>query len=215
VNVSQVVLGFASVASAAIISTAKQLGWETKAQKHGEYASHYGELARLINSERTLALLNDSSFASAGDLIKKVQAELDKIEENAPPVPGFIEKRIGASESLGSAIAGSQPGGTRGFAPANTAYVEMRQSSSPVGAGRAAGDSVARYLRDIAEKQATERAAYSDGAPRPLDSGSPASSEGSPADAGVSVAISGDQAKIRAVAEENGIAQVPNGPEGV
>ncbi len=95
VNISQVALGCASVLSAAIISAAKQLGWESKAHKHGEYACHYGELARLINSERTLAILNDSSFASVGDLIKKVQADLDKIEEGAPPIPGFIEKKLG------------------------------------------------------------------------------------------------------------------------
>ena len=95
VNISQVALGCVSVLSAAIMSLSKQLGWETRARTHAEYASHYGELARLISSERTLSKLNDSSFASVGDLIKKVQADLDKIEENAPPIPGFIEKRLG------------------------------------------------------------------------------------------------------------------------
>lgn len=100
VNVSQVVLGCASVMSAAIISTSKQLGWDSKAHKHAEYAAQYGELARMINSERTLAVLNDSSFASAGDLIKKIQADLDRIEESAPAVPGFIERKLG-ERSLG------------------------------------------------------------------------------------------------------------------
>jgi hypothetical protein len=99
VNISQVALGCASVVSAAIVSAAKQLGWESKAHKHGEYACHYGELARLINTERTLAILNDSSFASVGDLIKKVQADLDKIEEGAPPIPGFIAKKLGEKAS--------------------------------------------------------------------------------------------------------------------
>lgn len=186
VNVSQVALGFASVVSAAIISASKQLGWETKAHQHGEYASHYGELARLINSERTLAIMNDSTFASVGDLIKKVQAELDKIEESAPPVPGFIEKRIGERTPPGSSAASAAA------AAAGLGYVEMRQSKSPVGAGRDAGDSVARYLREIAGKQDTPspkrvRCALGDHVTLGADgggSGSPASSEDSPAASG-------------------------------
>jgi hypothetical protein len=95
VNISQVALGCVGVASAAIMSLSKQLGWETRAHAHAEYASHYGELARLISSERTLSKLNDSSFASVGDLIKKVSADLDHIEDGAPPIPGFVEKRLG------------------------------------------------------------------------------------------------------------------------
>ena len=56
---------------------------------------HYAELARMINSERTLARIADSGFASIGDLIKKVLAELDRFEETAPAVPGFIEAKLG------------------------------------------------------------------------------------------------------------------------
>ena len=96
INGSQVALGCVSVASAAIMSVSKQLGWDSRAHTHAEYAGHYSELARLITSERALARLNDSTFASVGELIKKVQAELDRIEDGAPPIPGFIEKRLGA-----------------------------------------------------------------------------------------------------------------------
>ena len=63
---------------------------------HAEYAGHYSELARLITSERALDRLNDSTFASVGELIMKVQAELDHIENGSPPIPDFIEKRLGA-----------------------------------------------------------------------------------------------------------------------
>ena len=94
-NGCQVLLGCASVASAAIMSVSKQLGWDSRASTHAEYAGHYSELARLITSERALARLNDSTFASVGELIKKVQAELDRIEDGAPPIPEFIEKRLG------------------------------------------------------------------------------------------------------------------------
>ena len=95
INGSQVALGAVSVASAAIMSVSKQLGWDSRAHTHAEYAGHYSELARLITSERALARLNDSTFASVGELIKKVQAELDRIEDGAPPIPEFIEKRLG------------------------------------------------------------------------------------------------------------------------
>ncbi len=74
----------------------KQLGWDSRAHMHAEYAGHYSELARLITSERVLARLNDLTFASIGELIKKVQEELYRIEDGAPPIPGFIEKRLGA-----------------------------------------------------------------------------------------------------------------------
>ena len=94
INGSQIALGIVSVFSAAIMSLSKQLGWESRAHTHAEYAGHYSELARLISSERALARLNDSSFASVGDLIKKVSAELDRIEDNAPSIPSLIEKRF-------------------------------------------------------------------------------------------------------------------------
>ncbi len=95
-NGCQVALGCASVAYAAIVSVSKQLGWDSRANTHAEYAEHYCELARLITSERALARLNDSTFGSVGELIKKVQADLDRIEDGAPPIPDFIEKRLGA-----------------------------------------------------------------------------------------------------------------------
>ncbi len=94
-NISQVALGCIGIVSAAIISAAKQLQWEAKALLHGETAMRYGELARMINRERTLARIVDSGFASVGDLIKKVQAEYDRFEESAPAVPGFIEAKLG------------------------------------------------------------------------------------------------------------------------
>ena len=94
-NISQVALGFVSVGSAALISVSKQFGWEAKAFLHAEYAANYAELARLISSERTLSRLNDSSFSTPGDLIKRVHAELDRFEASAPPIPAFIEARLG------------------------------------------------------------------------------------------------------------------------
>jgi hypothetical protein len=90
VNKSQVAVGCVSTLSAAIIYVSKQLGWETRAHTYAVYASHYGELARLISSEPTLSKVNDSLFASVGDLIKNVSAELDRIKDGATPIPEFM-----------------------------------------------------------------------------------------------------------------------------
>ena len=49
---------------------------------------------------------------------------LDKIEENAPPIPGFVEKRLCGKTQWSSS--GSSFG-----------YAEMRQSTSPIGGARA------------------------------------------------------------------------------
>jgi hypothetical protein len=95
INGSQVALGCVSVDSAAIMSVSKQLGWDSRAHTHAEYAGHYSELARLITSERALARLHYSTSASIRELVKKVQAELDRIENGAPLIPEFIEKRLG------------------------------------------------------------------------------------------------------------------------
>jgi hypothetical protein len=93
---NQVALGCVCVASAANMTVSKQLGWDSRAQTHAEYAGHYSELARLIPSERALARLNDSTFASIGELIKKAQMELGRMEDGALPIPDCIEKRLGA-----------------------------------------------------------------------------------------------------------------------
>ncbi len=60
---------------------------------------HYDELARMINSKRTLARIANSGFACIGDLINKVQTELGRFEESAPAVPGFLEAKLGTAPS--------------------------------------------------------------------------------------------------------------------
>jgi hypothetical protein len=95
-SISQDALGLIGIVSASIISAAKQLLWEIKALLHGETAMHHAEMARNRNTERTLARISDSGFSSIGDPIKKVQAELDRFEESAPSIPGFVEATLGS-----------------------------------------------------------------------------------------------------------------------
>ena len=92
VNVGQVVLGVTGLLSAGIMSLSKQLGWETKHQLHEEYAARYGEISRMISTEVTLTRLQDSSFASMAEFIKTVSAEINRVEDHAPPIPGFLVK---------------------------------------------------------------------------------------------------------------------------
>ena len=95
INVGQVVPGSTSIVSAGIISICNQLGWPQKHQLHEEYSARYGDVCRMINSEEILMTLNDSTYASRGDFIRTVKAELDRIEDHAPPIPGFLEEKLG------------------------------------------------------------------------------------------------------------------------
>lgn len=95
VNFAQIVLGACGVVSAGIMSTSKHMAWDTKASLHEQYAGRYSEIVRMINTEATLERLNDSSFASQAEFIKALQAELDRIEDGAPPIPSCIEEKVG------------------------------------------------------------------------------------------------------------------------
>ena len=92
VNLGQVGLGLTSLVSAGIVSLSKQLGWETKHQQHEEFSARYGEISRMISTEVTLTRLQDSTFASMADFIKVVSAEINRVEDHAPPIPGFLVK---------------------------------------------------------------------------------------------------------------------------
>ena len=90
VDVGQIVLGATSLVSAGIISCSKQLGWETKHQLHEEYSARYNEVVRMINTECALVRIESPTFASMADFIKEVHNEITRIEDHAPPVPGFL-----------------------------------------------------------------------------------------------------------------------------
>lgn len=94
-NYGQVLLGMTSLISAGLMSTSKHLGWETRTQCHEEYASRYSEIVRMINSEETLIRLNDSSYSSVPAFIRVVKNELDRVEDHEPPIPAFIEAKLG------------------------------------------------------------------------------------------------------------------------
>ncbi len=97
VNIAQICLGAASLASTAIITASRQLEFEkNRLIRHFEHAGKYSEIHRSIRSELVLLRMNDSAFASNTDFMKAIQQEIDRIEESAPSIPSFIELKIGS-----------------------------------------------------------------------------------------------------------------------
>ena len=60
------------------------------------HAGKYSKIHRPIRVELVLLCMNDSAFASNTDFVKAIQHEIDRVEESAPSMPGFIEVKIGA-----------------------------------------------------------------------------------------------------------------------
>ena len=96
VNLSQIVLGLTGLSATVIMTLSKQLELDANAINHAEYALKYSELHRLIRSELVLIHCQDSSYASSTDFLKTCAAELNRIEESAPAIPGHVSKRVGA-----------------------------------------------------------------------------------------------------------------------
>ena len=96
VNISQIVLGLTGLSATVIMTLSKQLELDANAIHHNECASKYNELHRLIRAELVLIHCQDSSYASSTDFLRTCAAELNRIEESAPPVPDHVSKRVGA-----------------------------------------------------------------------------------------------------------------------
>jgi len=96
VNISHVVLRLTGLSASVIMTLSKQLELDANAIHHSEYASKCSELHRQIRAELVLFRMNDSSYASSTDFLKTCEAELNRIEESAPPIPEHISKRVGA-----------------------------------------------------------------------------------------------------------------------
>jgi hypothetical protein len=96
VNVAQICLGAVGLISTGIITVSKQLELEANVIQHLENTVKYSELHRMIRSELVLLKMNDSSYASNTDFLKTCQNELNRIEESAPTIPSFIEKKLGS-----------------------------------------------------------------------------------------------------------------------
>lgn len=89
---ASVVSGCLSLCAGSIVGVANSLGWAEKSAQHNHYAARYGEISRDINTEAMLKRMDDGTFASEAEFIKHISAQLDRIEENAPTIPGVVER---------------------------------------------------------------------------------------------------------------------------
>jgi hypothetical protein len=81
-----------SLLSELVSALSSGLEWPNKAERHDNYASWLGEVVRVINTECTLRHMQNAEYASEGDFIRHMSAEMNRLRENAPNIHGFIEK---------------------------------------------------------------------------------------------------------------------------
>ena len=91
-GVPAIVSGCLSLLSGSVTALNSGVEWPNKAERHDNYASRFGEVVRDINTECTLRRLQDAEYASEGDFIRHMSTEMNRLEENAPNIPGCIEK---------------------------------------------------------------------------------------------------------------------------
>lgn len=101
VNTPAVVSGCLSLLSGSIVGLANTMRWTEKHCLHDEYAARYSEVVRDINTESMLATLDAGGvYANESEFIKHVSSLLDRLEQNAPSIPGAIERRSNQKSML-------------------------------------------------------------------------------------------------------------------
>ena len=89
--------GCLSLLSGAVITASSSLSWQQLHDKHHEYALRYNELVREINAEFSVLATGPAGMDT---LVRRVQAELNSIEESAPVIPTWAERELGETSAL-------------------------------------------------------------------------------------------------------------------
>ena len=90
---AEVTTGSLSIFAGGLLAVSRSLGFERKAELHNEYSTRYAELVRDIHTEAALRAMGNGRYISDAESIKVLQCELDKLDDKAPHIPGFIEQR--------------------------------------------------------------------------------------------------------------------------
>ena len=90
---AEVTTGSLSIFAGGLLAVSRSLGFERKAELHNEYSTRYAELVRDIHTEAALRAMGNGRYISDAESIKVLQCELDKLDDKAPYIPGFIEQR--------------------------------------------------------------------------------------------------------------------------
>jgi hypothetical protein len=91
-GIPAIVSGSLSLLCGSVAAVNLGLEWPNKAERHNDYSSRFGEVVRDINTECTLRHLKNAEYASEGDFIRHTSNVMSRLEENAPNIPGCIEK---------------------------------------------------------------------------------------------------------------------------
>ena len=95
--VHAVASGCLSLLSGSVITTSSTLSWQQLHEKHHEYALRYNELVRDINAEFSVLATGPAGTEA---IVRRVQAELNRIEESAPWIPSWVERELGETSAL-------------------------------------------------------------------------------------------------------------------
>lgn len=90
-----VVTGSVSILGGALGALARSFNLEVKANEHNKYSAEYAEIARAINTERVLAECGHGTYVSKADFIKTVQGRLNRLDDGAPSIPVWAQRRVG------------------------------------------------------------------------------------------------------------------------
>jgi hypothetical protein len=91
-GIPAIVSGCLSLLSGSVAAVNRGLEWPNKAERHNDYSSRFGDVVWDINTECTLRHLNDADYNSEGGFIRHTSNVMSRLEENAPNIPGCIEK---------------------------------------------------------------------------------------------------------------------------
>jgi hypothetical protein len=90
-GVPAIASGCVSLLSESVSALSNGLEWPNKAERYDNCASRFGELIRDINIGCILRHMQNAEYASEGDFIRHMSTEMNRLRENAPNIPGFIE----------------------------------------------------------------------------------------------------------------------------
>jgi hypothetical protein len=91
-SVSAIVSGCLSLVSRSVTVLNSGLERPNEAERHNDYASHFGEVVHDISTECTLRHLhNNAMHASEAHLIRHMPTEMNRLEESVPNIPRAVE----------------------------------------------------------------------------------------------------------------------------
>lgn len=90
----QLGIGILGVTTAALTAVYNFIKVGEKQQAHAMYSAQFEKLAREIKVETVLSDSTMQTYTDIGVLLKECQDDFDELTDQAPSIPGFIERRL-------------------------------------------------------------------------------------------------------------------------